>query len=107
MKKLCTFNFWERSQAAILKEILEQEGIACLVRNEELSTALGEIPFIECAPELWVIDDEVFPRAKMLLEGWMKSSEAPSEPWVCPDCGEKLEGQFGACWKCGKVREER
>lgn len=106
MKRLRVFNFWERAQAAMLREILEKEGIACLLRNEELSVAHGEIPFLECSPELWVIDDEVFPRARMLLDGWLKSEETPSEPWVCPDCGEQLEGQFGACWKCGRVREE-
>lgn len=22
-------------------------------------------------------------------------------PWVCKNCGEKLHGDFGICWKCG------
>lgn len=21
-------------------------------------------------------------------------------PWTCPDCGERIEGQFRACWNC-------
>ena len=104
MKKLHTFSLAEQAQAGLLKELLEKEGIACLIKNEQLFAALGEIPFLECAPQLWVVDDEVWPRAKLLLDGWLKE-EANSEAWTCHVCGEKLEGQFGACWKCGKTRD--
>ena len=24
--------------------------------------------------------------------------------WTCPKCGEKLEEQFGACWRCAAPR---
>jgi hypothetical protein len=104
MKKLHTFNLGERHQAGLLKELLEKEGVACLIRNEQLSSAMGEIPLVECFPELWVIDDEVYPRAKMIIEGWLRDEDR-TEAWVCPACGEVLEGQFGACWKCGRQRE--
>jgi len=104
MKKLYTFTLADRAEAGLLKELLEREGVACLVRNEQLFAALGEIPFLECSPELWVIDDEVWPRAKSLLESWLKE-DITSAAWVCPSCGEKLEGQFGSCWKCGKERD--
>lgn len=105
MKKLHAFGLGERPLALLLKELLEGEGIACLLRNEELFAAMGEIPFIECLPELWVVDDEVYPRARVLLEGWLQADEHKAESWVCPGCGERLEGQFGACWKCGRARE--
>jgi hypothetical protein len=104
MRKLHTFSLADRAEAGLLKDLLEQEGIACLVRNEQLFAALGEIPFLECCPELWVIDDEVWPRARLLLDNWLKQ-EAPVASWTCPSCGEALEGQFGACWKCGKPRD--
>lgn len=104
MKRLMAFAPHERPLAGLLKNRLEQEGIACLVRNEELFAALGEIPFLELCPELWVIDDEVLPRARLLLEGWLHSEEN-RPPWTCPGCGEVLEGQFDACWKCGRERE--
>jgi predicted RNA-binding Zn-ribbon protein involved in translation (DUF1610 family) len=103
MKKLHTFTFADRAEAGLLKELLEREGVACLIRNEQLFAALGEIPFLECSPELWVVDDEVWPRAKSLLDNWFKRENKVA--WSCPDCGEELEGQFGACWKCGKERE--
>ncbi len=105
MKKLHTFALAEQAQAGLLKELLQREGVNCIIRNEQLFSALGEIPFLECSPELWVVDDEVWPRAKALLDGWLKE-EVQMTPWVCPSCGEKLEGQFGACWQCGKERGE-
>ena len=104
MKKLIGFGPYERPLAALLKGRLEQEGIACLLRNEELFAAMGEIPFLEIRPELWVIDDEVLPRARLLLEGWLQRDER-SGAWTCPACGEHLEGQFGSCWNCGRERE--
>lgn len=104
MLKLITFSPHERPLAGLLKERLEQEGIACLLRNEELFAAMGEIPFVELTPELWIIDDDVLPRARLLLDGWLRPPDG-TPPWTCPECGEELEGQFGACWKCGHQRD--
>lgn len=104
MKRLHRFSMTERPLAALLRQRLEQEGIACLLRNEDLFTALGEIPLLECLPELWVIDEEVYPRAILLLESWLKEGETVTAPWNCEGCGELLEGQFGSCWKCGRER---
>ncbi len=90
----------------MLKDFLGKEGIACVLRNDNLSTAMGEIPFIECFPELWLLDDECLPRARMLLDGWLNSKAAvPEEAWICPACGEQSDGNFGACWSCGRLRE--
>lgn len=105
MKKLHTFSFSDRLLATMYRELLANEGIACLVRNDQLSSAVGEIPFIECFPELWVIDDDVLPRARMLLNGWMTATEPAREDWACPECGEQLEGQFNQCWSCSHLRD--
>ncbi|MDO3378123.1 putative signal transducing protein [Geoalkalibacter halelectricus] len=103
MKKLRAFSPHERPLATLLKGRLEQEGINCLLRNEELFAAMGEIPFLELRPELWVVDDEVLPRARLLLDNWLRQDEG-AEPWRCPACGEDLEPQFDMCWKCGRER---
>ncbi len=104
MKKLHTFHLHERAQAAMIRDMLEEEGIRCLLRNDQLYGAMGEIPLVECFPELWVVDDEVYPRASLLLKGFLRSDD-PSQVWRCSRCGEELEGQFGACWRCGKERQ--
>lgn len=105
MKKLHVFNYWDRLQAGLLKEILANEGISCALRNDQLSAAIGEIPFIECCPELWVIDDEAYPRARMFLDSWLKQEPSAEDAWTCAACGECCEGHFGACWACGVLRE--
>ena len=104
MKKLHVFTHRERPFALLLKERLATEEIVCMVRNDELSTALGEIPFVECYPELWVVDDEVFPRARLLLDQWLNEMSTEQRAWRCAGCGEVLEGQFESCWKCGREK---
>ncbi len=106
MKKLHIFSLWDRPLAAMFKELLNNEGVDCLLRNEQLFSALGEIPFTECYPELWVIDDEVYPRAKTLLGHWLAKQDLASANWICPVCKEQLEGQFDACWSCGSPRNK-
>ncbi|MEE4254281.1 MAG: DUF2007 domain-containing protein [Desulfuromusa sp.] len=106
MKKLHVFNYWERSQAALVQEILANEGIQCILKNDQLSSALGEIPFVECYPELWVIDNEVFPRAQKFLQSWLENEAPAGDPWICSECGELSDFQFGACWACGALRQE-
>src|SRR5512139_1492223 len=103
MKKLHIFTNRERPLANLLRERLAAEGLVCLLRNDELSTALGEIPFIECYPELWIVDDEAYPRARLLLDKWLAETGEGQTDWQCI-CGEVLEGQFETCWKCGQER---
>lgn len=103
MKKLHIFSYRDRLQAGLLKEILAHEGLECTLRNDQLSSAMGEIPFTECYPELWLVDDEAFPRAQMFLNAWLRDDISNVDPWICPTCGECCEGQFGACWACGTV----
>lgn len=81
------------------RNLLEAEGIRTEIRNQHLGSIMGEVPFFETWPQLWVINDLDFDRAQQLLES--ADAEAPTEPWVCGNCGEQNEGQFSACWKCG------
>jgi hypothetical protein len=85
-----------------LKNLLEQAGIPCVIKNEQLSGGLGEIPFLECLPELWVLRDHQARRAEALIRDF-RSKPCPVEPWPCARCGEINEGQFAACWRCGEA----
>jgi len=88
-----------------VKNLLEAEGIRCQIRNELLSRLAGEIPFTECAPELWLLDEHDLERAQRVLTDFRRGPAA-APPWKCPSCGEALEGQFSACWHCGALRAE-
>lgn len=87
-----------------LKNVLETYGIACVVKNTYLSGAAGEIPPIECWPELWIVDDKRQAEAQTVLRKALKPLEPVTEPWRCARCGEEGEGQFTACWNCGAAR---
>lgn len=89
------------AEVGLLKTLIEQEGIACLMRNERLSMALGEVPFLDAAPELWVFDDADYQAAQTLVARWKNAPLTTFAAWICPDCATENEGQFGACWKCG------
>jgi Putative prokaryotic signal transducing protein len=106
MRKLLTFGVWERPVAGLLKDRLEQEGIACLLKNNDLVSVMGEIPMVECYPELWVVDGETWPRAKKLLDLWLQDSQASGPAWICPSCNEPVDAGFDACWNCNHLRPE-
>jgi len=84
------------------RNVLEQNGIRCVIRNEQLSGALGEVPFLECLPELWVLRDSDEPAAERLLAE-LRRPGPTGERWRCRSCGEDNDAQFAACWNCGRA----
>jgi hypothetical protein len=86
-----------------LRNVLETFGIRCITKKFDLACAAGELPPIECWPELWVED-----RDRAEAEAILKKTLAPlkyvKKPWKCDACGEEIEGQFTECWKCGQSR---
>ena len=88
------------AEVSHLRNVLEQNGIACVIRNEQLSGALGEVPFLECMPELWVVDDRRLAEAERILAE-QRAPAPPANDWFCRHCDEPNEGHFAACWNCG------
>jgi len=86
-----------------IKDILQEEGINCMIKNLNLAGALGELPPIECWPEVWILEDDDYDRASSIVEDLIKESDEYRTSWLC-QCGEKIEGQFTDCWKCGTTR---
>jgi hypothetical protein len=81
------------------RNLLAAEGIRAVVRNEILSSAMGELPPAECQAELWILDDADLQRSVAILQH--RSREEPD--WTC-GCGETLGAQFTQCWSCGAYR---
>ena len=85
------------------KNLLETLGIRSYIRNEALSSAVGQLPFADCQPELWLVNEADAERArKALSEGTLALSEK-GNVWQCA-CGEIQEAQFTQCWHCGTCR---
>ena len=92
--------------AGYLRSVLEEQGIACLVKNEYLIGGVGELPPTECWPEVWVVDDRQEASARAIVEE-MREAGSSDDGWRCPACGEWIEPGFGACWRCaGDAPEE-
>src|SRR5688572_13339193 len=102
MKKIITTQ--DRVFIYLLQAKLTEQGINCFIKNENPPLA-GEIPPALAWPELWIIDDECFTSAQQILEEALSAQKEPKENWICSQCGEKIEGQFELCWKCGANRE--
>ena len=81
--------------------VLRAAGIACQVRNTALTGALGEIPFLDAAPQIWVAERD-YTLARTLLDEAGRAAVGPA--WRCERCGEQLEPQFAHCWSCGAPR---
>ncbi|MED5461634.1 MAG: DUF2007 domain-containing protein [Pseudomonadota bacterium] len=82
------------------KNLLVSEGIPAFLKNEHFGTVMGEVPFQEVWPELWVENDLDYDRAQQLINSTKIMEESPSSPWKCSRCSEENEGQFAACWNC-------
>jgi putative signal transducing protein len=90
------------SLVSMFKDILEQRGIKCWIKNEALSAGIGELPPIETWPQLCVEKDD-YSEAKHIVEEALAAKDI-SIMWKCDSCGEVIEGQFTECWNCGKSR---
>lgn len=82
-----------------VEALLDGRGIPCVVRNRHLAGGVGELPPIEVWPEIWVHDEDAFAAERLVAE--LETESAPGTEWRCPECGERVEGQFGMCWRCG------
>jgi hypothetical protein len=89
--------------AGYIKNLLESCEIDCIIKNQNLGGAIGEIPPIECWPEVWIIEDENLSEATEIINSAMQENRQTNKQWKC-ECGETLEGQFSACWHCGAER---
>jgi hypothetical protein len=91
--------------AGYVQSILESLDIECVLKNQNLSGAMGELPPIECWPEVWIINDDDFNQAIQIVNSAIHSSTHAKDSWQC-NCGEIIEGQFSACWSCGAERAD-
>ena len=91
-------------QVAHMRNLLENVGIRCQLRNYHLGSAIGEIPVIEGWPQLWAVDESAHEHAECMVAAELAGVHRSGSAWQCPSCGEPLEPQFTSCWRCGCER---
>ena len=84
--------------AALWVDLLRQAGIEASVQRWYARGIAGEIPPDQALPEIWVHDDAAIEQAKRLLADLRNPTW---RNWLCPGCGEQVDGPFEQCWNCG------
>ena len=96
------------TEAHLVKGLLEADGIGAQVMGESLFGVRGEAPATpDTLPTVWVMDEGDAPRALAILAAYGHREAAPQASWTCSNCGERVEPQFTACWRCGTNRDDR
>ena len=84
--------------ATLWSDLLAQAGVAVSVQRAWAGSIAGEIPPDQALPEVWVTDDAQLEPARVLLA---QLRHPPQRHWLCPGCGESIDGPFDQCWNCG------
>ena len=98
------FENFDFSRVGQMQSLLESHDIKTFIRNQYGSSVMGEVPFVEVVPELYILAEKDLARAKQLLQLDLPVVE-PDDDWVCAECGVDIEGTLDRCWKCGSGRE--
>lgn len=91
-------------EAQLAADLLASLGIPNHIFNVNASGAVGEIPFVNIQPEIWVDDDSQADHACEILAR-LEQAEAPADK-VCQHCGEINPGHFLSCWHCAAALPE-
>lgn len=97
---ILVFEDFDFSRVGQMQSLLESHGIRTFIRNQYGSSVMGEVPFVEVVPQLFVLERKDVQRALELLRPALAGAEAESG-WTCPDCGAAVDGNFSHCWQCG------
>ena len=93
------------SEAHIVSGMLNAAGIAAEVRGHYLAGGYGELPISsDTLPSVWIEDDLQRDVARSVIAEYERPGPASRLGWRCEQCAEIHQGQFTACWKCGRER---
>jgi hypothetical protein len=93
-----------RTEAALLDNLLQVEGIDTLVTADKRFSRIGP----HAGSSVYVLDPAHVERARDIADRYRRN-EPLKDPrsyrsWRCRACNELIEGQFEVCWKCSRSR---
>src|SRR5437016_10930756 len=77
---MCVYTAQTITIVANVRNVLEANGIPCVLRNEFLSAGFGGLPPIQGWPEVWVANDSDAERARQLIAEATKTPASATEP---------------------------
>jgi len=87
-------------EAHLLLHQLAAEGIDARLFNQYAQGGLGDIPFPNAYPEIWLLNERDLARARMVIYSFERRPEVEGHV-TCPHCGEDNPANFETCWHCG------
>ncbi|MEX1080393.1 MAG: DUF2007 domain-containing protein [Halofilum sp. (in: g-proteobacteria)] len=85
--------------AQLVRDRLDEAGIAASVHGQMLTGAVGELP-TDARPSVWIEDESHYDHARELIEQF-EQADPNALPWTCPHCREENGPAFETCWHCG------
>lgn len=102
MKKIYTAN--NLIEAQMILYLLEHAYVPAKLFNTHAQGGIGEIPFTHAYPEVWIIRDHDFEKARSIIQAY--ENTPIEEGYVeCPACREHNPRNFQLCWQCGEGLE--
>jgi hypothetical protein len=86
--------------ARLLSDALADARIATHLFNASAIGAMGDLPFGETWPEVWVADERDLANARVIVAAHAARRSIGSVH--CGACGEDSPSNFGSCWNCGE-----
>lgn len=83
---------------------LEELGIPAFVEGAETNRAMHYVGTALGGIRVLVPADKKVEAETAIAQIEYQNSNAPSPAWVCPNCGEEVEGNFESCWSCHTER---
>jgi lipopolysaccharide biosynthesis regulator YciM len=100
------FEDFDLARVGHFQSVLAASGIRTLLKNQFMSSVMGEIPFVEVLPELWIIDDRDLSRAQELIRDLLARPLEDLPDWTCGNCGTEVASVFSHCWNCGRANDD-
>ncbi len=92
--------YTNKPEAEAARERLENLGIPCEVKTDNVGGMYPQLDVTEGIRLMVNAEDET--RARQTLADLQAPDSSP--PWICPSCGEEVDGNFTVCWNCKQER---
>jgi hypothetical protein len=99
---LQVFTDVDRFRVFQVRDLLENNGIKCSIKNEFSIGAMGELSPMDVLPEVWIHDSQWLAKTQQLIADFEEPVHASA--WTCNQCNEPNEPSFELCWQCGTNR---
>jgi hypothetical protein len=88
--------------AQLLAHSLADARIESHLFNANAVGAMGDIPFANTWPEVWIADERDSARAAAIVQAHAERPLAGGEV-RCAACGEDSPSNFDSCWRCSAL----